>query len=190
MTVMMMRSFELRSALLLMVTLGLSACPSDDTGDEGAGTVAATTTASADTEPGSTTTPDEGGTTEASEDSTTASMVDSTSGGGLVLADIEVTVIYEGELTGTLNVVAVTELPPMGPPVAVASEMAPVFPYAATLDDLEVGEYIIFATLDVGGDNPTIPGPEDPQSDVTMPVVVTVDGPGPFQAEVTLIDPA
>lgn len=186
-----MRAFELRSALLLMVTLGLSACPGDDTGDEGADTAPTSTTTDAPTtdEPG-TTMPGEGSTTEAAEGSTTASMADSTSGGELVLADIEVTVIYEGALTGTLNVVAITEFPPMGPPVAVASDMAPVFPYAATLADLEAGEYIIFATLDVNGDNPTIPGPEDPQVDVTMPVVVTVDGPGPFQAEVTLVDPS
>lgn len=183
-----MRSFELRSAFLLVVTLGLSACPSDDTGDEGAGTVA-TTTESAETDPGTTTTPGEGSTTMAAEDSTTGSMADSTTGGELILADVEVTVIYEGTATGTLNVVAVTEFPPMGPPVAVASDMAPVFPYVATLNDLEAGEYIIFATLDVGGDNPTIPGPEDPQVDVTMPVTVVVDGPGPFMAEVTLIDP-
>ena len=55
-----MRSFELRSAFLLVVTLGLSACPGDDTGDEGAGTVA-TTTESAETDPGTTTS--EGSTT-------------------------------------------------------------------------------------------------------------------------------
>lgn len=185
-----MRSFELRSALLLMVTLGLSACPGDDTGDEGADTAAVTTTESADTEPGTTTTPAESTTSEATESGSSGSMADSTTGDELVLADVEVTVAYEGELTGTLNVVAITEFPPMGPPVAVASEMAPVFPYVATLNDLEAGEYIIFATLDVGGDNPTIPGPEDPQSDVVMPVTVVVDGPGPFMAEVTLLDPA
>jgi hypothetical protein len=183
---MIMRSLELRSAFLLAVTLGLSACPSDDTGDEGAGTVA--TTEPAETDPGTTTTPGESSTTVAAEDSSTGSMADSTTG-GLVLADIEVTVVYEGTATGTLNVVAITEFPPMGPPVAVASDMAPVFPYVATLGDLEAGEYIIFATLDVGGDNPTIPGPEDPQSDVSMPVTVVVDGPGPFMAEVTLVDP-
>ena len=163
----------------------------NDTGDEAADSGAATTTESvttAETEPGTTTMPGEDVTT--GEGTTAAETTAAETTGGLVLADIEVTVIYEGELTGTLNVVAVPEFPPMGPPVAVASDMAPAFPYMATLDDLEVGEYIIFATLDVGGDNPTIPGPEDPQSDVTMPVVVTVDGPGPFQAEVTLRDPA
>lgn len=183
-----MRSCELRSALLLMVTLGLSACPGDDAGDEGADT-AVTTTESADTEPGTTTMPSEGSTTEPAEGSSSGSMADSTTGDELILADIEVTVVYEGTATGTLNVVAITEFPPMGPPVAVASEPAPVFPYMATLNDLEAGEYIIFATLDVGDDNPTIPGPEDPQSDVVMPVTVVVDGPGPFMAEVTLLDP-
>lgn len=181
-----MRSFELRCALLLMVSLGLSACPSDDAGDEAAGT--AGTTESAETDPGTTTAPGESTASEA-ESGTTGSMADSTTGGELVLADVEVTVVYEGTATGTLNVVAITEFPPMGPPVAVASDMAPVFPYVATLGDLEAGEYIIFATLDVGGNNPTIPGPEDPQSDVMMPVTVVVDGPGPFMAEVTLVDP-
>lgn len=183
-----MRSFELRPALLLTLSLGLFACPADDTGDEGADTAAATTTESAETDPGTTTTPGEG-TTEAAEGTTTEPADGTTTGGELILADIEVTVIYEGAATGTLNVVAITEFPPMGPPVAVASDDMPTFPYVATLNDLEAGEYIIFATLDVGGNNPTIPGPEDPQSDVTMPVVVTVDGPGPFMAEVTLVDP-
>jgi len=179
-----MRSLELRSALLLLVTLSLAACPSDETEDEGGGTDVATT---AETDPGTTTTPGE--ITSTGEEPTTGDMADSTTGGELILADIEVTVNYAGTETGTLNVVAITEFPPSGPPVAVASDAAPTFPYAATLNNLEVGEYIIFATLDVGANNPTIPGAEDPISDVMMPVVVTVDGPGPFQAEVTLNDP-
>ena len=181
-----MRSFELRAALLLMVTLGLSACPSDDTGDEGAETAAITTTETPGTDTGPSTSPGEA---VSSGEETTAGMADSTTG-ELVLGDIEVTVVYEGTQTGTLNVVAITEFPPMGPPQAVASEMDPTFPWTGTLNDLEAGEYIIFATLDVGGNNPTIPGAEDPQSDVTMPTTVVVDGPGPFQAEVTLVDPA
>lgn len=185
-----MRSIELRPALLLALSLGLFACPSDDTGDEGGDTAVATTTESAETDPGTTTAPGEGSTTDAAEGSTTDPADGSTTGDELILADIEVTVNYAGTATGTLNVVAITEFPPMGPPVAVASDDMPTFPYAATLSDLEAGEYIIFATLDVGGDNPTVPGPEDPQSDVTMPVVVTVDGPGPFMAEVTLVDPS
>lgn len=183
---MIMHSYALRPALLLVMTLGLPACPSDDTGDEGADTIVATTQ-SAETDPG-TTTPGEGNTTQAAE-GTTQAADDTTTGGELVLADIEVTVSYAGPETGTLNVVAITEFPPMGPPVAIASDMAPVFPWTGTLNDLEAGEYIIFATLDVGGNNPTIPGPEDPQSDTAMPVTVVVDGPGPFQADVTLVDP-
>ena len=53
-----------------------------------------------------------------------------------------------------------------------------------------LGLIIVSATLDVGNNNPTIPGAEDPQSDVIMmPVTVVVDGAGPFKAEVTLVDP-
>lgn len=174
-----MRSIDFRPAILLAVSIALSACPSDE-GDDSAESTAASTMAASTGDPTNTspTGSDESGDTMADE-----------STGDLVLADIEVTVTYEGMATGTLSVVALTEFPPMGPPVAVASEMMPTFPYAATLNDLEVGEYIIFAVLDVGNDNPTIPGPEDPVADGTMPVMVTVDGPGPFMAEVTLNDP-
>lgn len=177
----------LRSTLLFAALLGLAGCPGDDTTDDTANDTGMTSAADTDADSGTTSTP-EPATTTGDEQESSDGMADDTTG-ELVLGDIEVTVIYEGEQTGTLNVVAITEFPPMGPPKAVASDMMPTFPYAATLNDLEAGEYIIFATLDVGNDNPTIPGPEDPQADVTMPVVVTVDGPGPFQAEVTLIDP-
>lgn len=180
-----MRTINLCPALLLMVT-GLPACPGDDTGDEGTNS-AATTSTSTDPTTGDTTAAEAGDTTTA--EGSTADTADSTSSEP-VFGDIEVTVIYEGAQTGTLSAVALTEFPPMGPPSAITTNMMPMFPWVGTLSGLEAGEYIIFATLDVGNNNPTIPGAEDPQSDVIMmPVTVVVDGAGPFKAEVTLVDP-
>lgn len=169
-----------RSAFLCATFLGLSACPGDDSGDDSNdsandGSTTAMMSASTGDDPS----------TGAPGDSTTGP--DDTTG-ELVLADVEVTVTYDGtETMGNLNVVALTEFPPMGPPLATASQMDPTFPFTGTLMALEPGEYIIFAVFDVGEENPTIPGPEDPTGMAAMPI--TIDGPGPFSVDVTLVDP-
>jgi len=180
-----MRLLDLRSLLMLTTTLSLAGCPGDDSGDDandsandGSTTALATTTGDDPSTSGS--------------DPSTSGADPSTSGadestGELILADVEVTVMYEGMETGTLNVVALTEFPPMGPPSAIATDMEPTFPWMGSLTGLEPGEYIVFAVLDVGGNNPTMPGPEDPQGMTMMPVMV--DGEGPFPVEVTLVDP-
>lgn len=178
-----MRLLALRSTCSCALLLSLAACPGDDSGDSGNDSANNGTTTDAST--GDPSTGDDPSTSAAGD--TTTGPDDTT--GELVLGDIEVTVNYEGvETMGNLNVVAITEFPPMGPPLATASEMDPSFPFTATLVGLEAGEYIIFAVLDVGEPNPTIPGPEDPTGMTAMPVVV--DGAGPITVDVTLMDPA
>lgn len=184
---MTMRSFELRPLLLLALGLGLAGCPDDGDDDGGETTAAASTTEDATDDTGAEPSPDAD--TDAPAETTSGGPEDGSDGssGGLLLADIEVIVTYEGEATGLLNVVAVTSFPPVGPPLAVASEMDPSYPWTGTLMSLEQGEYFIAAVLDVGEPNPTFPGPEDLQVVTMMPVVI--DGPGPFMVELTLTDP-
>ncbi|MEX1366793.1 MAG: hypothetical protein AB1Z98_26945 [Nannocystaceae bacterium] len=182
-----MRSFELRPLLLFALGLGLAACPDDDGDDSGETTAAASTT---DATEGTAAEPSTDADTDAPAETTsggTEEGTDGSSSGGLLLADVEVVVTYEGDATGLLNVVAVTSFPPVGPPLAVASEMDPSYPWTGTLMSLEEGEYFIAAVLDVGEPNPTFPGPEDLQVVTMMPVVI--DGPGPFMVELTLTDP-
>lgn len=181
-----MRLLDLRTITLLTLTLGLTACPGDDGDDSGEESGASTTMSAttSNTEEGEGTNTVEMTSTTMGEEGTTAAE-DST--GELILADIEVMVTYEGMETGLLNVVALTSWPPAGPPVAAASEMDPAFPWSGTLNDLEAGEWYVAAVLDVGADNPTVPGPEDLVAVTEMPVVV--DGPGPFMVELTLMDP-
>lgn len=183
-----MRSFELHLASLSLVALALAGCPGDDSGttvgDTANDTGMTTAADTADTDPGTTTAPEGTSTTDAPDETT----AEGTTTGELVLGDVEVTVIYDGAAMGTLNVVAITSFPPVGPPLAVASEMDPAYPWVGTLMGLEPGEYYIAAVLDVGNDNPTLPGPEDLQAVTDGPLVI--DGPGPFMVELTLMDPA
>lgn len=130
--------------------------------------------------------------TSTGDDPSTGTPGDSTTGpddttGELVLADIEVTINYEGDAVGPLVVAALTEFPPMGPPVASVREDNPTFPWTGTLSNLEPGEYFVLALIDVGDDSPIGPGPEDPQGMPEMSVMV--DGEGPFTTELTLADP-
>lgn len=179
-----MRLLDLRSLLILTTTLSLAGCPGDDTGDDGNDSANdGSTTAMATTTGEMTTTGSDPSTSGA--DPSTSGADEST--GEPVFGDLDVTVIYEGAAVGTLNVAVLTEFPPMGPPSAIATDMEPTFPWMGSLTGLETGEYFVFAVLDVGGNNPTMPGPEDPQGMTMMPVMV--DGEGPFPVEVTLVDP-
>ena len=161
-----------KSAFLFAAALGLAGCPGDDSGDTST-TDAATTEAA---------TTDEATTDAATTDAATG---DETADAGF--GRIEVTVNYEGEGTGTLNVVLLTSFPPMGPPLALESDMEPTFPWTGTIGEVEPGDYFVFATLDIGSDNPTIPGDEDAQA--LEAAMVTVVAEEQATAEVTLVDP-
>jgi hypothetical protein len=91
-------------------------------------------------------------------------------GGQVVLTDLEVNVQYAGIKTGTLSIAAFKQFPPMGPPLAFVQDAMPMFPVKKTLIGLEPGDYYITAILDIGNNNPQMPGPEDLQA-LTMPPV-------------------
>ncbi len=184
-----MRLLALRSVFSSLVVVGLSACPGDDSGDDSndsANTSSGSSTTDNTTGGGGSGTTDGAQTTSAG-DTTTSGGDETSSDGGLVLGDIEVTVTYEGDAVGPLIVAVLTEFPPMGPPTAFMREEEPTFPWVGTFSELEAGEYFLLATIDVGDDNPTGPGPEDPQGMPAMSVVV--DGEGPFPVEIAVVDP-
>jgi hypothetical protein len=107
-------------------------------------------------------------------------------GGQLVLSDLEVKVEYAGVNTGTLSIAAFKQFPPMGPPLAFVQDKMPMFPVTKKLIGLEPGDYFITAILDIGNNNPQMPGPEDLQA-LTMPPV-KVMGMNPPPVTLTLMD--
>ncbi len=106
------------------------------------------------------------------------------------LSDVEVTVNYMGMVMVTdkdaLNVAAFEAGKPMGIPPAFFTQMNPMFPVKGTLNDLEPGSYNIIAVLDIGGNNPSMPGPEDLVGLTSMPVEVT--GSAGQTADITIMD--
>lgn len=110
------------------------------------------------------------------------------SGGGAAGNFITGEVSYAGSQQGTLIVGVYESCPPMGPPVQLKIQQftAPVFPQAFELSNIKAGTYQIAAVLDVGSDNPTMPGPEDLLA-CSEPVEIT-DAAGASLA-ITLEDP-
>jgi hypothetical protein len=96
------------------------------------------------------------------------------------------TVAYGGGQDGALIIGVFTEFPPMSGPVAFHTEPQPTWPFSFELPSVDPGTYHVVATLDVGRDNPTSPGPEDLQA-ASMPVTVS-DSAGAW-VELTLVDP-
>ena len=115
-----------------------------------------------------------GGASSSSSSSASSSSASGTGGAAVMLGDVDVTVNYAGAQTGTLSVAAITSFPPMGPPVAVQSVKMPMFSQKVTLIGLEAPkDYYIVAVLDIGNNNPQLPGPEDLVA-ITMPAVKVV----------------
>ena len=130
-----------------------------------------------------------GGATAASSTSATgmtAASSGGTGGGAHQTGKIEITVDYAGTKTGTLSVAAVTSFPPMGPPVASQSNKTPTFPAKLELIGLDPGTYYVAAVLDIGSDNPQMPGPDDLVT-VTMPPVMVKGNDAPM-ITLTLMD--
>ena len=65
--------------------------------------------------------------------------------------------------------------PSSGAPPASMVDPNPVFPYAFDFTDIAPGTYWIGAYLDIGGDDPTAAGPEDPEVQVG-PFLLAPDG--------------
>lgn len=158
---------------LYVLTLALAGCSGSD------GTTATDTDATgtdATIAGGSTTEP--AGTTSGVMPTTgegTSSGEPDTSTGELKLGDIIVEVTYTGAQVGTLSLAAVTSFPPEGPPQASLTEKMPVFPFTGTLKGLEPKDYFIAAVLDIGDNNPQMPGPEDLVAFTAMPITIVGD---------------
>jgi hypothetical protein len=162
------------AASLLMLSSGLAACSDDPE----------TSSSTASTSSSSTGAGGAGGEGGAGGGSGGA-------GGGMaMLGDIEVTVNYMGMVMVTdmdsLNVAAFEVGKPMGIPPAFFTQKNPMFPAKGTLAGLEPGSYTIFAVLDIGSNNPSMPGPEDLVATSSMPVEVK-GGDAPA-ADVTIMD--
>lgn len=130
---------------------------------------AALVVACSDDEKSTTGTPDGGGDATADtslpDTSTPADASTDTSKPDASFPGVTVTVTYTGTKMGGLTIAAFTgsTLPPIPPPAALATVPAPVtFPASRKLK-LAPGSYIITAYLDVGGNNTSGPGPEDPR---------------------------
>jgi hypothetical protein len=165
-----MRPFYLGAVCALSMAFWLGACGGDDGGSGGAAGSSSSTT--------STGTGGAGGGGEGGAGGQGGSQV--------VLGDIDVTVQYAGAQTGTLSIAAFKQFPPAGPPLAFSQDKMPKFPAMATLKGLEPGDYYVVAILDIGNNNPQMPGPEDLQT-VTMPAV-TVKGNDMPAVTLTLMD--
>jgi hypothetical protein len=96
------------------------------------------------------------------------------------------TVDYRGAEDGALIIGVFTEFPPMSGPVAFHTEPQPSWPVTFELPSIDPGTYYLVATLDVGRDNPTSPGPEDLQA-ASEPITIS-DSAGAW-VELTLVDP-
>jgi hypothetical protein len=161
------------AASLLMLSGGLAACSDDP---ETSSSTASTSTSSAGT----------GGTGGAGGEGGGGGA-----GGGMVmLGDIEVTVNYMGMVMVTdmdsLNVAAFEEGKPMGIPPAFFTQKNPMFPVKGTLKGLEPAMYNIIAVLDIGSNNPSVPGAEDLVGMSSMPVEV-MGGDAPT-VDITIMD--
>jgi len=99
---------------------------------------------------------------------------------------VTVHVTYTGTKTGNLTVAFFTGTtpPPVPPPAALTQVVGPVFPATKKVSTLAPGSYLVTAYIDVGGNNVSGPGPEDPKqvgfptvtfagADVSVDIVLT-----------------
>ena len=72
------------------------------------------------------------------------------------------TVTYDGNKTGPLYVAVFKEVPPKGPPIAMARIQSPVFPQSYQINNVSPGHRYVIAYIDVN--NKLMLAPEDPSS--------------------------
>lgn len=99
------------------------------------------------------------------------------------------TVYYDGTNTGNVGIAAFTSLPPMEAPAGMRMITDPEFPQVYEISNLDPGTYYLFASMDVGGDNPTTPDyAEDPVSNFSSAINITA-GETVSGVDLTLVDP-
>lgn len=81
-------------------------------------------------------------------------------------------VSYAGTQKGKLVVAAFKTWPTNSAPETFTTITSPAYPQAYELEDLDPGEYYVFAFVDVDPPSPTMPGTEDVRSTPTTPVQV------------------
>ncbi|MCC6215239.1 MAG: hypothetical protein IT376_10240 [Polyangiaceae bacterium] len=162
-------------ALIVPLALAIAGCgESDDSGSSGSATGGAAGSGSG------------GAAGSASGGASGASGGGGAAGSGAVPGGaVHGTVAYAGAETGALVVGVYTACPPAGPPVNLNMKRydTPAFPQAYELTNVDPGSYYIVAVLDVGSNNPTMPGPEDLQACSGQ---VTVSASAGATADITL----
>lgn len=71
---------------------------------------------------------------------------------------------YQGDEDGRLTIALFEQLPVSGPPIHFTRIAIPSFPQEFAIYDVETGEYEVLVVLDLGPENPTVPGLEDVQA--------------------------
>lgn len=169
------------AACLLAVSASLYACGDDET------TTTTTTTTSSTT---TTTSSTSGSGGEGGGGGEGVGGGGGAGGGSAAVGDIEVTVNYMGMTMVTdkdsLNVAAFKAGEPLGQPPAFFVKKDPMFPVTDLLKGLEPGAYDIYAILDIGSNNPSMPGPEDLMA--TSMMAVEVKGNDKPTITVTIMD--
>lgn len=97
------------------------------------------------------------------------------------------TVSYAGSQQGSLSVGLYTQCPPAGPPVDLKIQKfaAPAFPQAYELTGVKAGSYYTIAVLDIGSNNPMMPGDEDLMNCSEQVSVSDAEG---AAADITVLD--
>ena len=91
---------------------------------------------------------------------------------------------YGGDATGTLVVALFTQWPPAGPPSAFKLLDAPNYPELIDFSDVEPGDYVAIAFIDVDNSGPMAPTEADVQVQVDVsfpssePIIIQLDGDG------------
>lgn len=100
---------------------------------------------------------------------------------------VTVNVTYAGTKKGNLTIALFTGTtpPPVPPPAALATVVGPVFPVSRKIT-IAPGSYLVTSYIDVGGNNVSGPGPEDPRTGA--PKVVTFAG-ADVSVDIVVLDP-
>ncbi|MBX3246000.1 MAG: hypothetical protein KF901_02320 [Myxococcales bacterium] len=98
------------------------------------------------------------------------------------------TVSYaRADTSGRLTVGVWTTPSPVGPPYEFFAQTNPTFPLDYEITGLPPGTYYLGIVYDIGANNPTIPGPEDPVE--FPPAPITIEGGDEIVWDFELVDP-
>lgn len=97
-------------------------------------------------------------------------------------------VTYDGPgTTGRLTVGIWTTPSPTGPPFEFFAQTDPTFPLDYEITGVPAGTYYFGIVYDIGANNPTIPGPEDPVEFPEAPIMIV--GGDEIEWDFDLVDP-